>query len=42
LLAEQGGAMDAIGILDAQLLLLLGTARMIPEEGWAALERSGE
>lgn len=41
LLAEQSGAMDAIGILDDQLLLLLRTARLIPEEGWAALERSG-
>lgn len=41
LLAGQSGAMDAVGILDAQLLLLLGTARMIPEEAWAALERTG-
>lgn len=41
LLAEQSGAMDAIGILDDQLLLLLRTARLIPEEGWAALERPG-
>ena len=42
LLADKSGAMHAIGILDAQLLLLLGTARMIPEGTWAALERSGE
>jgi purine-binding chemotaxis protein CheW len=42
LLADKSGAMDAIGTLDAQLLLLLGTARLIPEESWAMLERSGE
>lgn len=42
LLADKSGAMDAVGILDAQLLLLLGAARMIPEESWAMLERSGK
>jgi purine-binding chemotaxis protein CheW len=42
LLAGQSGAMDAIGILDSQLLLLLGTARLVPEEAWAELEKAGE
>lgn len=41
LLAGQSGAMEAIGILDDQLLLLLGTARMIPEAAWAELEKAG-
>ena len=42
LLADGSGALDAIGVLDSQLLLLLGTARMIPEESWSVLERSGK
>lgn len=36
-----GGAVEAVGALDSQLLLVLRAARLIPEEVWQALEAGG-
>jgi purine-binding chemotaxis protein CheW len=38
LLEEKAGVTEAIGILDSQLLLLLRTARIIPDAVWNRLE----
>jgi len=38
LLQAEGERVDAIGVLDAELLLLLRTSRLIPDELWARLE----
>jgi purine-binding chemotaxis protein CheW len=39
--AEEG-AVSAIGALDAALLIVLDAARVLPDDGWRALERGGD
>ena len=41
LLCEKNSMLDAVGVLDSEFVLLLGTARIIPDDAWAALEKSG-
>lgn len=36
------GALSAIGALDAALLIVLDAARVLPDDGWRALERGGD
>ena len=40
--AADGQAVSAIGALDAELLLFLETARMVPDATWAALEAGAQ
>jgi len=42
LLREAGAdVVEAIGVLDAELLLLLGSTRLLPEELWTRLDAKG-
>ena len=42
LLRESGAELSAIGALDAELLLVLQTARLVPDSVWSAIRRSGD
>ena len=36
--AGEGGAIDAIALLDAELVFVIGRARLVPDEVWASLQ----
>lgn len=36
--AGDGGAIDAIALLDAELVFVLGRARLVPDEVWTSLQ----
>jgi purine-binding chemotaxis protein CheW len=40
--SAQRDAVSAIGALDAELLIVLDSARVLPDDSWRALERGGE
>jgi len=42
LLRETGAELSAIGALDAELLLVLQAARLLPDSVWSAIGRSGD
>ena len=42
LLSETAGELSAIGALDAELLLVLQAARLVPDSVWSAIRRSGD
>lgn len=41
LLSGARDVVSALGALDAELLVVLDSARVLPEDGWRALERGG-